>query len=288
MMKSRQWPPRSTRSADSWTPIQYPHAAADPDTGELISDAEVAETDFTAFVSRRKHERITCRLVVRRVKRLNTGAKTGEVALFDTYRYHAFITNSTRSAVEADATHRRHAIVEQVIAELKNGPLAHLPSGRFHANAAWPGFAVTAFNISRAAAVAADTPAARMATVLATIVAVPARLASRARRKTVQLPTSWPCGTPGPGSVPRRPDRRAGHPLHPALMGATGDRSGKATAQAGRSCAPSSERTPPHHDHSVREPLQDSARWIRAQTTPSRDPYTTLPDATPAVPRGRS
>lgn len=191
-----QWPTVTaaidTIGEDAWQAIEYRHAVADPDTGELISDAEVAETDFTAFVSRGKHERIACRLVVRRVKRLGTIGRTGQEPLFDTYRYHAFITNSTLSAVEADATHRRHAIIEQVIAELKNGPLAHLPSGRFHANAAWLGFAVMAFNISRAAAVAADTPAARMATVLATMIAVPARLASRARRKIVHLPTAWP------------------------------------------------------------------------------------------------
>ena len=178
--------------ADAWQAIAYPHAVADPETGELISDAEVAETNFTAFVSRRKDERIACRLVVRRVKRLNQAAKTGQEPLFDTYRYHAFITNSTLSTVEADATHRRHAIIEQVIAELKNGPLAHLPSGRFHANAAWLGFAVMAFNISRAAAVAAAMPGARMATILATVIAVPARLASRARRTVMHLPTDWP------------------------------------------------------------------------------------------------
>ena len=37
----------------------------------------------------------------------------------------------------AEADHRRHAIIEQVIADLKNGPLAHLPSGSFAANSAW-------------------------------------------------------------------------------------------------------------------------------------------------------
>ena len=50
--------------------------------------------------------------------------------MFDTWRYHAFITNTTLSAVEADAWHRKHAVVEQVIAELKAGPLTHLPSGK--------------------------------------------------------------------------------------------------------------------------------------------------------------
>ena len=33
----------------AWTPVQYPGAVLDPDTGALISDAEVAETTFTAF-----------------------------------------------------------------------------------------------------------------------------------------------------------------------------------------------------------------------------------------------
>lgn len=95
--------------------------------------------------------------------------------MFDTYRYHAFITNSTLGTVEADKTHRGHAIIEQTIEELKTGPLAHLPSGKFTANAAWLAFAVIAHNISCAAAVAAGRPTARMLTVLHTLIAVPAR-----------------------------------------------------------------------------------------------------------------
>ena len=39
--------------------------------------------------------------------------------------------------VQAEAQHRDHAIVEQVFADLDRGPLAHLPSGHFPANAAW-------------------------------------------------------------------------------------------------------------------------------------------------------
>jgi hypothetical protein len=57
----------------------------------------------------------------------------------------------TRSAPQR---HRDHAIIEQVIAELKDGPLAHLPSGQYAANAAWLAHAVIAFNLARAAAVA--------------------------------------------------------------------------------------------------------------------------------------
>ena len=77
---------------------------------------------------------------MRRVRRLNPATappgqgRQGE--LFAAYRYHAVFTDSGESMLAAEATHRDHAIVEQVIAELKNGPLAHLPSGVFTANAA--------------------------------------------------------------------------------------------------------------------------------------------------------
>jgi hypothetical protein len=37
-------------------------------------------------------------------------------------------TDSTETMLAAEATHRGHAIVEQVIADLKGGPLAHLPA----------------------------------------------------------------------------------------------------------------------------------------------------------------
>lgn len=179
-------------SEDAWTAIQYTEAVWDDQAGGWISDAEVAEVPFTAFTSRKKHEHVTCRLVVRRVKRLNQNAKQGQETLFDTYRHHAFITNSTLSTVEADRRHRGHAVIEQVIAELKNGPLARLPSGRFGANAAWLQLAVIAFNLSRAAAHAAGMATARMATILARIIRVPGRLASRARRLTAHLPAKWP------------------------------------------------------------------------------------------------
>ncbi|MBF9335995.1 IS1380 family transposase [Microbacterium lacticum] len=179
-------------SEDAWTRIEYPGAVRDEDTGELVSDAEVAETEFTAFVSRPKGEQIACRLVVRRVKRLNENATVGQETLFDTWRYHAFITNSPLTAVDADRFHRGHAIVEQVIAELKGGPLAHLPSGVFTANAAWVQFAALAHNLARAAATAAGLGRARMGTLLRLIIQTPARLANTARRVVMHLPAHWP------------------------------------------------------------------------------------------------
>lgn len=178
--------------ADAWTPIKYPNAIRDEETGEWISEAEVAEADFTAFVSKKSDQRVHCRLVVRRVKRLNDKAGIRQGELFTVYRHHAFITNTTLDKIDADAVHRGHAIVEQVIAELKAGPLAHLPSGKHTANAAWLALAVIAFNISRTAAVAAGTPTARMATLLRTIIATPARLATTGRRLIMHLPTQWP------------------------------------------------------------------------------------------------
>lgn len=57
--------------------------------------------------------------------------------MFSVYRHHAVFTDSPLSMLEAEAAHRDHAIIEQVIADLKNGPLAHCPSGVFSANSAW-------------------------------------------------------------------------------------------------------------------------------------------------------
>jgi hypothetical protein len=66
------------------------------------------------------------------------------------WRHHAVFTDSPRSMLEAEADHRRYAIIEQVIADLKNGPLAHLSSGNLAANSAWLVLAAMAFNLTRA------------------------------------------------------------------------------------------------------------------------------------------
>jgi hypothetical protein len=79
-------------------------------------------------------DRITARLVVRRVK--DARYPDGSGALFPVWRYHPFFTNTDLSTAQADIVHRRHAIIETVFADL-DGPLAHLPSGRFGANSAW-------------------------------------------------------------------------------------------------------------------------------------------------------
>jgi len=179
---------------DAWETIKYPNAVFDDQEQRWISDAEVAEVPFTAFTGRRKADHVTCRLVVRRIKRhqrlASDGTEQGE--LFATYRHHAFITNSTLGLVEADQTHREHAIIEQVIAELKDGALAHLPSGKYTANAAWLSHAVIAFNIARAAAVATGAPKIRWATLREQIIRTPARVATTGRRLILHLPRDWP------------------------------------------------------------------------------------------------
>lgn len=183
---------------DGWRSIEYPNAiwehAEQPGEGHWVSDAEVTEVPFVAFTGRRKAEHVSCRLIVRRVKRLqplaSDGTEQGE--LFATYRHHAFITNSTFSMIEADQRHRDHALIEQTIAELKDGPLAHLPSGNYAANAAWVACAVIAFNLARASAVAASMATARWATVRTRIINIPARIAATGRRLILHLPRHWP------------------------------------------------------------------------------------------------
>lgn len=179
---------------DDWVAIKYPHAIWEEAEQRWISDAEVAEVPFVAFTGRRKTEHVRCRLVVRRVKRLQRLASDGtkQSELFAIYRHHAFITNSTLATVEADQRHRDHAIIEQVIAELKDNALAHLPSGSYTANAAWVACAVVAFNIARAAAVAANLTKARWATLRRKIIKVPGRIASTGRRLDLHLPIGWP------------------------------------------------------------------------------------------------
>lgn len=178
----------------AWTPICYPNAIFDEPEQRWVSDAEVAEVPFVAFTGRRKAEHVTCRLVVRRVKRLQplAGDGTEQGELFAAYRHHAFITNSTLSMVEADERHRDHALIEQVIAELKDGPLAHLPSGKYAANAAWVALAVIAFNLARATAVAASMSRVRWATLRKRIINLPARIAATGRRLVLHLPVHWP------------------------------------------------------------------------------------------------
>jgi hypothetical protein len=180
----------------AWTTIRYSRAVFDEQLGQWISDAQVAETEFTAFASRGKKHAVTARLVVRRVRDANPDhvQANAQGELFPTWRRHAVFTDSPLTLVQAEADHRRHAITEQVIADLKNGPLAHLPSGRFNANGAWLVLATMAFNLTRATGALASRAHAKAttATIRAQLINVPARPVRSARRVQLRLPTNWP------------------------------------------------------------------------------------------------
>lgn len=186
---------------DAWTPIEYTNAIYDHDTEQWISTAEVAEIPFTAFASQKKAHRIPGRLVVRRIPDLRPRKDQGQGTLFDIWRFHAFFTTTDATdldTVAADKLHRQHAIIEQAHADLKNSALAHLPSSKFTANAAWLVCAVMAFNLTRAAATLTGDPRlmkATTGTLRRTMVSVPARIASSARRLTLHLPQDWPWET---------------------------------------------------------------------------------------------
>ena len=185
----------STIDEKAWTAIHYPDAFVDTDTGELVSDAEVAEIPYTAFTSRPAREQVYGRLIVRRVKRLNPDAvPAGQDELFTTWRHHAVFVTSPFAMLQAEGQHRDHAIVEQVIADAAGSALAHLPSGSFAANAAWAVLWAIAHNLTRAAGTLASMAHARAttATIRAHLINVPARTARGARRLTLHLPQGWP------------------------------------------------------------------------------------------------
>jgi hypothetical protein len=178
---------------DAWTPIRYPRAIWDDQLGAWVSDAEVAEVEYTAFASK-KGQAVTARLIVRRVRDLNKKAAAGQDELFPVWRYHAVFTDSPFELIQAEEQHRDHAVVEQVFADTTSGPLAHLPSGVFAANAAWLSIAAMAHNLLRAAGALASLPfaKARAATIRRDLIAVAARIARRGRGYlTLHLPEGW-------------------------------------------------------------------------------------------------
>jgi hypothetical protein len=163
---------------EAWKPIPY-----------WIDDgADVAETTYRPFS--KKHPEV--RLIIRRVK----PTPGSQLALFATYDYHAFITDREGDMIELEADHRRHAIVEDVIRDLKYGVgLNHLPSGRFCANAVWMTLNVIAHNLGRwvnkiglgEAAVPMTTKTLRTR-----MLSLPGRMTTSGGRTTLHLPRDWP------------------------------------------------------------------------------------------------
>jgi hypothetical protein len=178
---------------DAWMPIRYPRAIWDDQLGRWVSDAQVAEVGYTAFASK-KGQAITARLIVGRVKDLNRQAADGQGELFTAWRYHAVFTDSPVTLIQAEEQHRGHAQAEQVFADWSDGPLAHLPSGSFPANAAWLALAAISCNLLRAAGALASLAyaKARGATVRRDLIAVAARTARHGRgHLTMHLPEGW-------------------------------------------------------------------------------------------------
>jgi hypothetical protein len=161
---------------DAWIPIPY----------WLEDGADVAETSYRPFGKKGT----PVRLIVRRVR----PTPGSQLALFTTYDYHPFITDRAGSTLELEADHRRHAEVEPAICDLKHGAgLAHLPSGRFGANAAWLAVCGMAYNLARWTG-RLGVGEARMSpkTLRVRYLEVPGRLTRSARRPTLHLPARWP------------------------------------------------------------------------------------------------
>ena len=178
---------------DAWTPIRYPRAIWDDQLRCWVSDAQVAEVEYTAFTSR-KGQAVTARLIVRRVRDLSKKAAPGQGELFTAWRYHALFTNSPFVMLQAEEHHRGHAQAEQVFADWSDGPLAHLPSGSFPASAAWVALAAISCNLLRAAGALASLAyaKARGATLRRDLINVAGRTARHGRgHLTIHLPGGW-------------------------------------------------------------------------------------------------
>jgi len=153
---------------DDWQSIDY------PDGGE----AQIAETTYKGR-----------RLIVRRTRLVGPQA-----ALWPDWRHFCFLTNRTDDIALVEAEHRDHAVVEQVIADLKDQALAHFPSGHFHANGAWTVLACLAHNLLRWTQLLGlpDSTVRAARTLRRRLLAIPGRLTRHARGWTLHLPARWP------------------------------------------------------------------------------------------------
>jgi hypothetical protein len=152
----------------AWRTIDYPEGG----------EAQIAETTYGDR-----------RLIVRRTRLLGAQAE-----LWPDWRHFCFLTNRTEDINIVEAEHRDHAVVEQVIADLKDQALAHFPSGHFYANAAWTVLAALAHNLLRWTQLLGlpDTTIRAARTLRRRLLAVPGRLTSHARGWTLHLPARWP------------------------------------------------------------------------------------------------
>ena len=129
------------------------------------------------------------RLVVRRVRTLDA---QGE--LLPSWEHFPFATNRDEELALVESEHRRHAVIELAIRDLKDQALAHFPCGRFAANAAWTVIACLAHNLLRWTSVLGlPGQIIRTArTLRRRLLALPGRLTRTARAWTLHLPARWP------------------------------------------------------------------------------------------------
>ena len=129
------------------------------------------------------------RLVVRRTRLLGQQAE-----LWPDWRHFAFLTNRTDSLQVVEAEHRQHAVVELAIRDLKDQALAHFPSGRFYANAAWTVIAALAHNLLRWTHQLAlpDQTIRTARTLRRRLLTIPGRLARHGRTTRLRMPARWP------------------------------------------------------------------------------------------------
>jgi hypothetical protein len=168
------------------TAISAAIAAIDPDAWMDIDytpdgEAQVAEADYKGR-----------RLIVRRTRLTDTA----QARLWPDWRHHAFLTDLDGDAVDVDAFHRGHAVVELAIRDAKEGAgIEHLPSGRFFANGAWLACALLAHNLMRWTAILGGVVEDELTvarTVRTRLVAVPARVVNRSGVPTLRAPQYWP------------------------------------------------------------------------------------------------
>jgi hypothetical protein len=129
------------------------------------------------------------RLIVRRTRLLGAQAE-----LWPGWRYFAFVTNRTDPLGLVEAEHRQHAVVELAIRDLKDQALAHFPSGKFMANAAWTVIAALAHNVLRWTQLLA-LPGQTMRTARTMrrrLLTIPGRLTRTGRRTLLRMPARWP------------------------------------------------------------------------------------------------
>ena len=159
----------STDPRDAWQTIDdYPKDG----------EAQIAETTYGGR-----------RLIVRRTRLLGAQAE-----LWPDWRHFCFITNRTDDIAVVEAEHRDHAVVEQVIADLKDQALVHFPSGEFNANGAWTVIGALAHNLLRWTQLIGlpDTPVRAARTLRRRLLQHPRPAHPSRPRLDLHLPARWP------------------------------------------------------------------------------------------------